>query len=404
MTRSARITAVEVDELRGAAPPSSGRMQQQVRPLDAYRRPGEASIAPPAAGELRHLYLTIRTDAGVQGLYGPIDSSAAWVIVDQLADFLIGRDGLAGSVIWDQLYRLDRHSRHGHFKMAISAVDNALWDLRGRVFEAPVHQLLGGPSRSQLRAYASTLGTRHDDEEIAALIERLAREGYRHQKWFFAFGPADGAEGMKRNLAMTETVRTSAGDDIALMFDAFMGWDLAYARAWARQAERFAPTWLEEPFSPTQFDAFRMLRQSTEVPISAGEHLYDRADVLPYLREGILSVLQADPEWCGGVTELTRICALAETFGIPVIPHGHGLHAAIHVIASQSPATCPLVEYLIHGMPRRHHFEVDPPRPVDGSFPVPSLPGFGIRLDEGKIESRRRWPYGASEGGAEGPR
>lgn len=395
MTRSARITAVEVEELRGAAPPSSGRMQQQVRPLDAYREPGEATMSPPASSELRHLYLTIRTDAGVDGFYGPIDSSAAWVVVDQLAGFLVGRDGLAGSVIWDQLCRLDRHSRHGHFKMAISAVDNALWDLRGRVFEAPVHQLLGGPSRPRLRAYASTLGTRHDEEEIGALIDRLAAEGYRHQKWFFAFGPVDGAEGMRKNLAMTETVRARAGDDVALMFDAFMGWDLAYARTWARKAERFSPAWLEEPFSPTQIDAFRMLRQSTEIPISAGEHLYDRADVMPYLREGILSVLQTDPEWCGGVTELTRICALAETFGIPVIPHGHGLHAAIHVIASQSPATCPLVEYLIHGMPRRHHFESDPPHPVDGSFPLPTAPGFGITLDESRIDSRRRWPFGS---------
>jgi L-alanine-DL-glutamate epimerase-like enolase superfamily enzyme len=127
------------------------------------------------------------------------------------------------------------------------------------------------------------------------------------------------------------------------------------------------------------------------VPLSAGEHLYDRDDVLPFLREGLLGVLQTDPEWCGGVTELVRICALAETFGVPVIPHGHALHAALHVVASQSPAVCPMAEYLMRSMPDRYHFEVSPPAPAGGHFELPRRPGFGIELDDAKIDSRRVW-------------
>jgi L-rhamnonate dehydratase len=88
------------------------------------------------------------------------------------------------------------------------------------------------------------------------------------------------------------------------------------------------------------------------------------------------------------VTELVRICALAETFGVPVIPHGHGLHSALHVVASQSPVACPKVEYLKRTMPNRHHFEVAPPTPENGSFALPQGPGFGISLDEGKIDER----------------
>lgn len=391
--RNARIEAVEVWAIRGRAPAAAtARLQRQVRPADVYREPGDARSDAPAQGTLESLYLTIRTDAGVEGLYGPIDRAAAWVVVDQLAPALVGEDALAGAVAWDKLQRLDRHSRHGHFKMAISAVDNALWDVRGRLFDAPVHQLLGGPSRPRLRAYASTLGTGHEDAEIAAMVERLGAEGYRDQKWFFAYGPADGAEGMARNVALAARVRAAAGDGTRLMFDAFMGWDLAYARQWARDAERYAPAWLEEPFPPTHYATFAALRRDTAIPLATGEHLYDRAEALTYLRDGVISVLQTDPEWCGGVTELVRICALAETFGMPVVPHGHGLHAAIHVVASQSPAVCPLVEYLVHAMPRRHHFEARPPCPVGAHFAVPTAPGFGIELDEGRIESRRRWP------------
>ncbi|MFZ0214713.1 MAG: enolase C-terminal domain-like protein [Candidatus Dormiibacterota bacterium] len=388
----ARITGVEVCELRGTVPPAPPP-QQQTKPIDAYRTRGTDPIGPQPSTSLRHLYLRLTTDRGIDGFYGPIDRGPGWVVVDQLADFLVGRDGLAGATLWDQLARLDRHARHGHFKMAISAVDNALWDLRGKVFGVPVHRLLGGPSRERLPAYASTLGTRHDPAEIEATVSRLRAEGYEHQKWFFPYGPADGPEGLARNLAMTERVRSAAGPNVRLMFDAFMGWDLAYARSWAREAERFAPDWLEEPFPPTQFEAFKRLRSGTTIPLAAGEHLYDRAEVLPWLADGVLSVLQVDPEWCGGVTELTRFCALAEPFGVPVIAHGHGLHAALHVVASQSPQTCPLVEYLVHSMARRHHFELDPPHPVDGAFALPERPGFGIELDEAKIEGRRRWPF-----------
>jgi L-rhamnonate dehydratase len=395
--RAGTITAVEIWELSGPAPPP-GPLQQQVKPLDIYAEPSAEPRRGAAPSELRHLYLEIHTSLGVGGLYGPIDRSSAWVVFDQLAPFLLGQDGLATSVVWDRLDRLDRHSRHGHLKMAISAVDNALWDLRGRVLDLPVYRLLGGPSRERVPVYASTLGTPHDPAAIEATIQDLSRRGFRDQKWFFAHGPGDGAAGLEADLAMTEQVRRAAGSQVRLMFDAFNGWDLATARAWAREAEPYRPTWLEEPFPPSRIESYRALRTSTAIPLAAGEHLYDRAEVLPWLRDGILSVLQTDPEWCGGVTELTRLCALAETFGVPVIPHGHGVHAALHVVASQSPGTCPLVEYLLHGMPRRHHFELDPPQPEDGRLALPIRPGFGIAFDESRVTARRRWPFEPEEG------
>jgi L-alanine-DL-glutamate epimerase-like enolase superfamily enzyme len=370
-------------------------VQVQIRQLYLYpehrppaRRPPDPAAVPDWT---QSLYLRIGTDTDAEGFYGPIDREAAWPIVDMLAGFLIGQDPLAGTIMWDKLQRYDRHARHGHLKIAISAVDNALWDLRGKVFGAPVWQLLGGPSRTSIPAYASTLGTSLEPDAAQEFARQTAKEGYAGQKWFMAHGPGDGPEGLERDIEVAERVRGALGPSAMLMFDAFMGWDLAYATSFARAVEPLRPAWLEEPFPASARASFAELRRRTSVPLSAGEHLYDRDDVLPFLREGLLGVLQTDPEWCGGVTELVRICALAETFGVPVIPHGHALHAALHVVASQSPAVCPMAEYLMRSMPDRYHFEVSPPAPAGGHFELPRRPGFGIELDDAKIDSRRVW-------------
>ncbi|HWD02003.1 MAG TPA: enolase C-terminal domain-like protein [Amycolatopsis sp.] len=389
-----KISSVEVQAVRGPRPaPPPGPPQSQAKLLHVYSEhlPNAGAATSTTPDWTQSLYLRIGTDFGVEGFYGPIDREAAWPIIDMYADFLVGQDALAGTILWDKLYRFDRHSRHGHLKIALSAIDNALWDLRGKVYEAPVWRLLGGASRERIPAYASTLGTALDTETITSVAQQAAKDGYAAQKWFLAHGPASGWEGMKHNVEVAETVRDVLGPGADIMFDVFMGWDLNYARSWAHEVERLRPRWLEEPFSPTQYAAFAELHRSTRIPLAAGEHLYDRADVLPYLNDGLLTVVQADPEWCGGVTELVRICALAETFGVPVIPHGHGLHSALHVVASQSPATCPMVEYLMRSMPNRHHFEVSPPAPVDGAFALPTRPGFGIELDESTIDTVRTW-------------
>ena len=96
--------------------------------------------------------------AGIEGLYGPIEKSAAIVVQQELRPFLLGKDALAGEALWDQMYRSNRHSRDGFFMMGISAVDNTLWDVRGRYYGVPVYRLLGGPTRSSVEMYASCLG------------------------------------------------------------------------------------------------------------------------------------------------------------------------------------------------------------------------------------------------------
>ena len=389
-----KISAIEIWKLNGHYETLSGvDHQYQANPMYIYDElrpkpyrdnphPSKINAATSA------LYLKVKTAEGAEGLYGPIDPEAATVVKQQLTKFVLGKDAMAQEKLWDEMWRSNRHSRRGHYLMAISAIDNAVWDLRGRVLNAPVYRLLGGPTRTRVEAYGSALGSSLEPEKVHARVLQLKQEGFRHQKWLLADGPATGDEGMKRNVALVKLLRETAGDDVDLMFDVFQGWDLNYALAWTKQVERYRPRWLEEPFSPEKIDAFADLRRHTSVPIGSGEHFYGRWEVYDFLKEQALDVVQADPEWCGGISELVKICSVASLYDVPVIPHGHSIHAALHVIASQPPTLCPWLEYLILKMQNYYHFEKNPPRVEGGFVALPDKPGFGIELDDAKIESR----------------
>ncbi len=335
------------------------------------------------------LYLKLCANDGTIGLYGPIDSEAAMLVDRFFTKRLIGQDPLAGEAFWDRMFRASRHSRGSHYLMALSAVDNALWDLRGRLFGLPVYRLLGG-SRKKVRAYASCLGFSQEPPALRAKARELKREGYRHQKWFVRDrGPGYGPEGVEADAKVVRLLREAVGGDVDLMFDAFWKWDLNYALAWSRRVEQYKPRWIEEPFQTANLDAFVEFSRETSIPVATGEHFYGRWDVHKFLKNDAIMVVQADPEWCGGVSELVKMCTLASVHGVNVIPHGHSIHAAMHVVASQPEEICPLVEYLIRKMSSYYDFEMHQPKPVDGMLELPDRPGFGIELDESKIADIR---------------
>jgi L-alanine-DL-glutamate epimerase-like enolase superfamily enzyme len=395
-----KIAAVEFWRLEGRRETVAGVTgQHQVQPLHVYDeyRPKPFHEGTPATRtvDARALYLKIKTDAGLEGVYGPIDTEAAIVVDQQLRRFLVGKDPLAIEALWDQMHRSNRHSRRGHFMMAISAVDNALWDLRGRYFEAPVYRLLGGPTRRDVEAYASCLGYSVEPEAARARAIDVKKQGYRCQKWFCAYGPGDGAAGLMKNVEMVRVLREAVGPETELMIDAFNGWNLDYAIAWAKQVEQYRPRWIEEAFVSEKIDSFVALRKATSIPVATGEHIYGRWEVNEFLRAGAITVVQADPEWCGGVSELVKICAVASIYDAQVIPHGHALHAPLHVVAAQSPMTCPLVEFLLTKMTNNYYyFEKNQPTPVGGRIALPERPGFGIEFDPARVEKQTPAKWG----------
>ena len=383
-----KITDVRLFRVEGQGPQWLFE-DRSVEPLDLY--PSHVSHVEAAGNSPSGLvatYVEVHTDEGISGLYGPIDGPQASLIAMDLRLFLFGEDPLATASLHDRMLRLHRHGRAGLFVTAISAVDNALWDLRGKAANEPVYRLLGGPTRDRVPAYASMLGHSVDPERAAVAARDHAELGFREANRFFRQAPAARREGMLENIAMARAVREAVGPGYPLMFDAFMGWDPTYAADMLRGLEEVEPYWVEEPLPPERVSAFRRLAATSRIRLATGEHATTRWQIKELLDSGAIGVIQADQDWAGGITEQLHICSLCSAYDVPVIAHGHAVPAALHVAASQSPRTVPMVEYLVRVQERNQFFQCTIHRPERGSIALPTAPGLGIDLDEAKIQAR----------------
>ena len=361
------------------------------RPIDVYpeqRAEGPEHLQRVSKGKyrMRAVFVEVQTDAGITGLSAPVGRSVARTVLSDFEDLLLGEDPRAVELLWDKMYRSAVHGRKGQAMMAISALDCAFWDIRGKWANTPVYRLLGGPTRPRIPAYASMLSFSVEPERAAERAREYADKGYRAQKWFFRAGPADGPAGVERNVALARAVRKEIGPDADLMLDAWMSWDLRYAKTMARLLADVTPRWVEEPVLPDKYDVCAQIRAATPFPISNGEHEYTRWGFRRLLEAGAQDVLQPDICWAGGITETLKICALASAYDIEVIPHGHSSHATAHLLASQPPTLCPLQEYLIKWNVVLQFFLKERIEPVDGYVELPQSPGLGLEIDLDRVE------------------
>jgi L-rhamnonate dehydratase len=394
-----QITNVRLFRLTGAMEHKGEFWEERlVRPLDIY--PEHKAEGPGWLGKVgqdRYQivadFVQIETDHGVYGIGGPFPDDQAYIIGKQLAPLLIGHDPLAIERLWDRMYRAMVHGRKGVVMQAMSAVDCALWDLKGRYFNAPVCQLLGGPTRTEIPAYASALGYSLDPELVQERAQEIVKAGYGATKWFFRDGPLDGAAGIARNLRLVRTLRDAVGPDVDIMLDCWMSWDVPYTIQMARRLEEYAPRWIEEPVLPDKIEQYAEIRRNVTIPISGGEHEYTRWGLKALMDAGACDVLQPDIYWCGGISEMQKICALASAYDLVVIPHGHSTPASAHLIAAWPATTCPLLEYLIKWNEIHQFFLKHPLKPIGGVVQVPTTPGIGMDLDEAKIERREELTF-----------
>jgi L-rhamnonate dehydratase len=368
--------------------------ERLIRPVDVYprfRAEGAGWLPKIADGRYRveTVFVELETDDGAIGIGGPITREQALIIDTELRPFLMGLDAMAHEVVWDTLYRAAVHGRKGSTMMAISAIDCAIWDLKGRVLGQPVYKLLGGPSRSEIPAYASALGYSIEPGRAAERAREFVKQGYRATKWFFRDGPADGREGMVRNAQLVSALRGAVGDDVDIMLDCWMSWDVPYTVAMAERLEDYEPRWLEEPVLPDKIQSYAEIRRQVRIPISGGEHEYTRWGLKQLMDAEAVDVLQPDIYWAGGITEMLKILALASCYDLPVIPHGHSTPASAHLIASQPANLCPLLEYLVKWNTIHQFFLKTPLMPRNGVVTLPETPGLGMDLDESKIEDQR---------------
>jgi L-rhamnonate dehydratase len=393
-----KITDVHLFEVLGHGDippyPPGDRQAQQLDIYPEFNAQDWARTRRIGQQEIRALYVEIITDKhksgkAISGLFGPIEAEQAFIISYFLRPFLIGRDPLAIEILSDQMMRLHRHGRSGLFMTGVSAVDCALWDLKGKAWGQPLFRLLGGPTRSEVPAYASMLGFSVEPEAAVHTAIEYQQMGYPAQKWFFRYGPGDGALGLARNISLIKALREALGPHYPLMADAFMGWDSPYAAEMIRLLEPYHLVWLEEPIPPERIGSFKILKSSGRVPLATGEHVYTRWQVKELLESRAIDWVQTDPDWCGGVSELMKICILASSYGIPVVAHGHSLLAALHMAGSHSPQVVPYVEYLIQHQAYKQYFHKPYYQPEQGMLKLPDLPGLGLVLDVERIEQRR---------------
>jgi len=397
---------VKVTELRllqvSGTMESGGEFWEErlIRPIDVYpehRVEGPAFLEKLGEGRYRleQVFVRIETDEGVSGVAGPIRLDQAFVIDTQLRPLVVGADPLAHELIWDKLYRFSVHGRKGTTMMAISAIDCALWDLKGRWANAPVYRLLGGPIRTEIPAYASALGYSIEPGRAAARAREFVEQGYRATKWFFRHGPADGPSGMVKNVELVRALRDAVGEDVDLMLDCWMSWDVPYTVRMAERLEEYGLRWLEEPVLPDKIESYAEIRRRVDIPISGGEHEYTRWGLKQLMDAEAVDVLQPDIYWAGGISEVLKICALASCYDLPVIPHGHSTPATAHLIASQPANVCPLQEYLVKWNTINQFFLKTPLEPRNGVITLTDTPGLGMDLDESKIEEQRDLGWGA---------
>jgi L-rhamnonate dehydratase len=224
------------------------------------------------------------------------------------------------------------YGRMGVTMNAISGVDLALWDIMGKALGLPVYRLIGGEVKPRVPAYC----TGND-------IEQHIEYGFTGLKLAIPHGPADGREGMKKNLELVKRARQALGPDGEIMLDCWMAWTERYTIEMAEMLAPYRIYWMEEVLQPHDYAGFGRLNSGIKsTRIATGEHEYGRYGFRYLLEHNAAAIWQPDLTWCGGLTELRRIGALAAAYDIPVIPHGGGLNGGIHWIIANVNA--PLAE------------------------------------------------------------
>ncbi len=300
---------------------------------------------------------------------------AAYIIEHHFKRFVIGQAACDVELMWDQMYHASLfYGRKGLTINAISGVDCAVWDLLGRLRAEPVWSMIGGKVREKQPMYATT-----PKPELAKQM------GFTAAKMPLPYGPAHLEEGLRENVALAATAREACGPEFPLAFDCWMALTPGYALKLIDVLRPYEFRWIEECLPPDDYAGYRQLVQQRSYPIwiTTGEHEYTRWGFENLLATGV-DVIQPDVNWCGGLTELLKIRALASAKGRLIVPHGSSVYSYHFAIASHET---PFAEFLMMApradrvVPMFSPLLVNEPVPVDGYLDVPDAPGFGVELD-----------------------
>ncbi|MDB5249067.1 MAG: galactonate dehydratase [Segetibacter sp.] len=341
----------------------------------------------------RWLFLKIETDEGITGWGEPvIEGKAATVktAVDELMEYLIGKNPMNIEDHWNVMYRSGFYRGGPILMSAIAGIDQALWDIKGKFFNAPVYQLLGGKVRNSIKVYSWIGGDR--PAEVGAAAREMVDRGFTAVKmnateelqYVDTYRKID--EAVKRIAA----VRESVGPDIGVGVDFHGRVHKPMAKILAKELEPFHPMFIEEPVLPENNEALREIAHHVSIPIATGERMYSRWDFKKLLVDGYADIIQPDVSHAGGITECKKILSMAEAFDVAAAPHCP-LGPIALAACLQVDATChnafiqeqslgihynkgsDLLDYLVENQVFKYE---------EGYVKIPDGPGLGIEINE----------------------
>ena len=353
-------------------------------------------IVPP-----RWLFLKIETDEGIFGWGEPVVEGRAHTVaaaVDELSDYLIGQDPLQIEKHWQAMYR-GAFYRGGPILMsAIAGVDQALWDIKGKYHNAPVHQLLGGQVRDRIRVYAWVGGDRPD--AIVASAKAAIDGGFKATKMNITeeMQIVDTMATVDQAVERMASLREAVGNKLDIAVDFHGRVHAPMARVLIKALEPYSPFFIEEPVLSEHLEAMAELRKNTHIPIATGERLFSRFDYKQLFTLGAADIIQPDLSHAGGITECKKIADMAEAWDIGLAPHCPlgpiALAACLQVdavcqnafIQEQSQGihynqSNDLTDYLVD--PSVFHY-------TDGYVDIPQKPGLGIEINEEVVIERAK--------------
>jgi L-rhamnonate dehydratase len=327
--------------------------------------------------------IEIMTDDGLTGVavnYGG-GFPACSIIEQHFKRFLIGQDPFNIEKIWDQMYRSTMpYGLGGVTAMAISGVDLALWDLMGRALNKPVYSLLGGQTKDSIPCYVTV----HPD-----LAKHWKDSGFLGVKIAAPWGAADGLQGLKKMQHCLEDCRDALGADMELMVDCYLSWDVEFASRLAQRVQQCDIKWFEDPL-PNGWAEYKnadLRPRISPIQVAIGNLEFDFRAFAAILAARGCDIIQPEMQWCGGLTAVRRIAAVAKAYDVPVIPHGSGIYN-YHFV--QSNINSPFAEFLSvgDGTSVRPIFDsiIGEPLPVNGHVTLTDKPGFGVELNRDLLE------------------
>lgn len=357
--------------------------------------------------------LRIDTDEGISGAgevglaYGT-GAKAGIEMVRALAEqFLIGADPSRIEALWDTMFRRTFWGQGGGpiFYGAVSAIDEALWDIKARALGVPVFEMLGGRVRDEIRVYANGWYTGLiSPEDYAEGALRVVAEGYDALKfdplgttpdghWEYPHRHID-RDWARLGASRVRAVREAVGPDVDILIDLHGNLGTTDAIAFGRMVEETRPFFIEEPVDPLNPECQKKVADRVNVPMAGGERLYTRSHMRPFIEAQAYDIVQPDMGLAGGFTEVRKIASYAETYNLHVQPHNCGgpVATAAGVQLDAMLTNFIIMEWFPHWGDDRHNIVTDPlePRQRNGRFVIPQTPGIGIDLNEDYLARFRR--------------